>query len=176
MTIRKIPALLAVGLFFACSPNMASGQTTGSQTFTVVVPQSISIVAPPPAILTHDQTDNPQVFPVQTWVVKGNLAGGVNVKFTAAQPFTHTTLPDSKRDVRLDLSVGAKQGAANWTVNVPSDVSNHLASDPSAEVTASSNGIGRANLNLAVSFIGGEFGLFAAGDYVTTVVGTIAAN
>lgn len=176
MTIRKISTLVAVGMFSALVPNMASGQTTGSQTFTVVVPQSISIIAPAAATITHDQSDNPQLFPVQTWVVKGNLAGGVNVKFTAAQPFTHVTDPSSKRDVRLDVSVGLKQGSATWTVDVPSDVSNHVASDPNAEVVVSSNGIGRANLNLAVSFIGGDFGLFAAGDYVTTVVGTIAAN
>jgi hypothetical protein len=176
MTIHKFLTLVGIGMFVAVAPGVASGQTTGSQTFTVVVPQSISIVAPAAATLTHDQTDNPQVFPLQTWVVKGNLAGGVNVKFTTAQPFIHTTDPSSKRDVKLDLVVGTKQGAANWTVTVPSDMSNHMASDPTAEVAASSNGIGRANLNLAVSFIGGEFGLFAAGDYVTTVVGTVAAN
>ena len=176
MKIRKISTLAVIGMFFACLPSMASGQTTGSQTFKVVVPQSISIVAPSETSLTHDQTDSPQVFPVQTWLVKGNVSAGVNVKFIAAQPFTHTTDAASKRDVKLDLSVGAKQGPATWTVDVASDMTNHEASDQDAQVVASSNGVGRANLNLAVSFIGGEFGVFAAGDYVTTVVGTIAAN
>ena len=41
---------------------------------------------------------------------------------------------------------------------------------------AASNGVGRASFNLNVKFITDGFGSFAAGDYETTVTGTVTEN
>jgi len=154
----------------------ASAATSGSQVLTVIVPTNISIVAPTAATLTHDQTDNPQAFPTQNWVVRGNSNAGVNVSFATANPFVHSTLPAFKRDAKLNLAVGTTQGPAAWTVGVAQDQTNYLLNDGIASVTATSTGVGRANLSLSVTFVTEEFGVFAAGDYSTTVTGTVAAN
>jgi len=160
---------------FASSDAMA--QTSGSQTFKVIVPPSLSIVAPTSAVvITHNETDAPQAFPAQVWAVKGNMLNGVNVSFATATPFVHSTNNTFQRNAKLDLALGTVQGTAAWVVGTASDVTNYVGNDGIAQVTASSNGVGRANFNLTVSFITEEYGLFAAGDYLTTVTGTIAAK
>jgi len=154
----------------------AKAQTTATQGFTISIPQSLSIVAPAAVSLTHDQTNNPQAFPQQPWVVKGNNTTGVNVSFAAATPFIHATDPTFRRNARLALALGATQGPAIWTVGIAQDSTDYVTNDGIAIVTSSSTGVGRANLNLVVSFITEEFGVFAAGDHTTTVTGTIAAK
>lgn len=152
-------------------------QTTGTQTFTVTVPTSISITPPNSGVtLTHDTTNNNQVFPPQAWIVRGNVGAGVNVNFTANAPFVHTENASFKRDLQLAVAVGAFQGPATWTVTNATDLTNYTANDETASVSVSSNGPGRANLNLTVSFITDEFGTFADGNYVSTITGTVAAN
>jgi hypothetical protein len=170
-TYLRLLALVAV---FVLAPSSVHAQTTASQTYTVVVPTSVSITAPAAASLTHDETNNPQAFPAQTWVVRGNSRTGMNISF-ASDSFTHTTDPTFKRNSRLNLTVGTTQGPASWTVGVPASTSSFLTSTP-ATVTATSTGVGRANLNLVVSFLTEEYGTFASGSYIATVVGTVAAN
>ncbi len=167
-------SLVAASLCLCLSP-AALAANTGSQTFSVVVPTSISITAPAAVTLTHDESDNPQAFPAQTWTVRGNNATGVTVSFATANAFTHSTNPAFKRNARLGLSLGTVQGG-QWTVTVPTDETNIANNDEIAQVTASSVGAGRANFNLAVTFVTEEFGVFAAGNYATTVVGTVSAN
>ncbi len=168
--------LLAIIVVVSFANVSAQAQTTGNQTFTVNVPTAVSIVAPSAASINHDQTDNNNAFPAQTWVVRGNAVNGVNVSFATAAPFTHATIPSMMRDARLDLAVGTTAGPAAWTVNSSSDTSSFGSGDNTASVAASSNGVGRANMNLTVSFVTGSFGEFAAGAYSTTVTGTVAAN
>ncbi len=168
--------LLAILAVVALGQVSVHAATSGTQTFTVNVPTSVSIVAPAAASLTHDQTDNLQAFAPQAWVVKGNAVAGVNVSFSTATPFTHATNNTFKRDAKLELAVGTTLGPGAWTVGVPSDQSAYASGDNVALVSASSNGVGRANLNLTVKFVTEEFGVFAAGDYSTTVTGTVAAN
>lgn len=172
----KLVRVASVVVVLSMLTSSGSAATTGSQTFTVVVPTNISITAPVAATLTHDQTDNPQAFPAQTWTVKGNSSAGVNVAFATTTAFTHATLPTFKRNAKLNLAVGTTQGPATWTVGVAQDQTNYGTNDGVAQVTASSSGVGRANFDLSVTFVTEEFGVFAAGDYSTTVVGTVAAN
>ncbi|HBJ33439.1 MAG TPA: hypothetical protein DDZ51_01505 [Planctomycetaceae bacterium] len=170
-------AALVVFTTIATNLQTASAQTTDTQTFTVVVPTSISITAPNNAVqLTHDLTDNPQQFPPQAWLVRGNVGTGVTVAFTAGTPFVHTTDASSKRDLKLDVAVGSFQGPAYWSVEQETASTNYLNNEDTATVTVSSNGAGRASLNLTVSFITDEFGSFINGDYVSTITGTIASN
>lgn len=173
----KIQSLLrsAIAAAVVCSPSLLMAQT-GSQGFNVVVPQSLSITAPTAVSLTHDQTNNPQAFPDQSWVVRGNVRNGVTVTFATSSPFVHSDDPTFKRNARLDLAVGSFQGPAEWQIDTASDSTDIANNDNVAQVAASSNGVGRANLNLKVTFVTEDFSLFAAGDYITTVTGTIAAK
>ena len=171
---KVLLSLAGVAAFAGLTTDRAHAQS--SQVLKVVVPTSVSIVAPVAATITHNETDAPQAFPSQVWTVKGNSLNGVNVSFATTTPFTHATDNTFKRNAKLDLAVGVTQGPAAWTVGVASDTTNYVNNDGVAQVTASSNGVGRANMNLTVSFITEEFGVFAAGDYLTTVTGTIAAK
>lgn len=146
------------------------------QKFTVTVPSNISITAPVNTALTHDETDNNQAFPSQTWMVKGNVLNGVSVSFATNQAFTHETEPSFKRNAKLDLVKGASLGPATWTVTKATDTTDFAAADGVASVTASSNGVGRSEFNLSVTFITDSYGTFAAGNYSTTVTGTVTAN
>ncbi|MFK8113659.1 MAG: hypothetical protein AB8B91_15765 [Rubripirellula sp.] len=163
-------------LLLASTATTAMAQTTGSQKFTVTVPSAISIVAPANVSLTHDETENNQAFPAQQWVVKGNSLAGVTVSFSTGSAFQHITDANAKRDASLGLAVNSSVGAAAWTVNQASDTTDYANNDGIATVQASSNGFGRANLDVSVSFITDEFGSFPAGDYETTVTGTVTAN
>ena len=167
-------SLFASAVLIGFASNSVMAQS--SQVFKVSVPSSVSIVAPMAVSLTHNETDAPQTFPAQAWAVKGNSLNGVNVSFATTEPFVHATDSTFKRNAKLDLAVGTVAGPASWTVGVASDTTNYVNNDGIAQVTASSNGVGRANMNLTVSFITEEYGIFAAGDYLTTVTGTIAAK
>ena len=140
------------------------------------MPASISITAPADAVITHDESDNNQPFPAQQWVVKGNTLAGVNVSFSTNQSFTHTTDNSFKRDAQLGLSLGSSTGPANWSIGQASDTTDYGNSDEVATVSASSDGVGSANFDLAVTFVTDTFGSFAAGDYETTVTGTVSSN
>ena len=163
-------------LLFASSAATAMAATTASQKFTVNVPSNISITAPPNISITHDESDNDQSFAAQLWTVKGNTLNGVSVSISTGSHFQHTTDTGSKRDAQLDLSVNSSVGPAAWTTPQASDVTDYANNDGVATVQAASDGVGRADLDLVVTFITDGFGTFAAGDYETTVTGTVTAN
>lgn len=169
---------LAIALTVGCSTIAMAQDATDSQKFRVRVPTSISITAPTDVEINHDESDNDQAFPSQDWVVKANVLGGVLVAFEAQSPFTHTVDNSFKRDAKLTLSLGATLGPAEWTVTQATDTTDYQAGGDSlkAAVTASSNGVGRATFGLAVEFITDNYGTFAAGDYESTIVGTVTAN
>lgn len=169
----RISLALIAAISFA---SQASAATTGSQKYRVTVPTNISITAPADVSITHDETDTDQSFPAQQWTVKGNVLAGVSVSFSTGTAFTHTTDPSFKRDAKLDLSVASNSGPGSWSVSQASDQTDYDNSDEVATVQAASDGVGRATFDLAVSFITEEFGTFAAGDYDTTVTGTVTAN
>lgn len=163
-------------LVLSVAAGSASAQTTASQKYRVKVPTNISITAPGDIEINHDETDNDQTFPAQQWEVKGNVLAGVSVSFTTGSAFTHTTDASFKRDASLGLSVASNSGPASWSIDQASDQTDYVNADEEATVMASSDGVGRATFDLAVSFITDEFGTFAAGDYDTTVTGTVTAN
>ena len=175
---RKVVFSFFSGLVLVGSlSNDASAQTSGSQGFTVVVPRSLTITAPSASTsLDHNLTATPQSFPAQMWAVRGNLRTGVVVNFTTMTPFVHTEDSNFKRNAKLDLAVGSAQGPATWSVDKASDTTAFASGDNDAQVSVSSSGVGRADLNLTVSFLTDDLGTLAEGNYATTVVGTIAAK
>lgn len=168
--------VIKVAIAFAILPAASVLAQTGSQKFTVVVPTNISITPPADVTLTHDETDNDQAFPVQQWEVFGNNQSGVSVNFTTNTPFIHTVDPSFERDAQLGLALNSNNGPATWTITQASDATDFGQSDTDATVAATSNGVGRANFDLSVTFVTDSFGTFAAGNYEMTVVGTVSAN
>ncbi|TWU48247.1 hypothetical protein [Rubripirellula reticaptiva] len=165
-----------VALILATTAGTALGQTTASQKFTVTVPGAIAITAPSNVTIVHDESEIDQVFPAQSWVVKGNSLAGVTASFATSQAFRHTVDPTAKRNATLGLSVNSSVGSAAWTISQATDTTDYANNDGVATVQVSSNGFGRANLDLSVSFVTNGFGSFPAGDYETTVTGTVTAN
>jgi hypothetical protein len=174
----RFPRFLTVAFAFATvfTCNTVFGQTTANQTLKVIVPTSVSISAPSAATITHNETNSAQAFPAQQWVVKGNAKSGVNVSFSTGSAFVNKDDATQKRDAKLTLAIGDTAGPGTWTLGNPSDTTDYSKNDEVAQVTASSNGVGRANLNLTVEFQTVEYGLFAAGEYSTVITGTVAAN
>ncbi len=172
--VKKIALALSFCTF--ATAGAVYGQETASQKFKVVVPTSISITAPDQVELAHDESDENQTFPQQLWTVKGNTLTGVTVSFATQSAFTNVTDPTFKRNALVALSVDSSLGPATWNVTQASDQTNYAANYENAVVQASSNGVGRAVFNLSVAFITDTYGTFAAGDYETTVVGTVTAN
>ncbi len=171
----KIRGLFVATSLFFLSTNGLQAQTA-SQAYRVVVPSSLAIVAPSGQLITHDQTDNNQTFGRQRWTVKGNVNNGVAVTFAANTPFIHESNGAMRRDAQLNLELAGFSGPASWTVTTASDTTNIGGGDTDARVSATSNGVGKANFDLTVTFVTGEFGTFASGNYNLTVVGTVAAN
>ncbi|MCA9066828.1 MAG: hypothetical protein KDA96_27365 [Planctomycetaceae bacterium] len=176
------PLSFIVVLLFA---GAVHAQTTDSQTFTVTVPSSLSISAPADLSLTHDTTNNDQVFvpgadPARHWAVLCNSAAGASVQLTAQSPFVHATDSSYKRDAALSLSVSSSDntggGAAIWSVGTSSAATDYAGGTNTATVTASSAQPGKATLALTVTFVTNNYGTLLQGDYVTDVVGTITAN
>ena len=170
------PQQIFAALFVVTLASNAMAQTTGSQKFKVIVPTNISITPPADATITHDQSENNQAFPAQQWVVKGNTLTGVTVSFATGSAFVHTTDNTFKRNASLGLAVASNQGPATWNVTKASDATDYANADGVATVQAESNGVGRATFNLNVSFVTDGFGSFAAGNYESTVVGTVTAK
>ncbi len=81
-----------------------------------------------------------------------------------------------RRDAQLGLALANVNGPATWTVTAPADATNIAGGDTNAQVAATSNGVGKANFDLSVTFVTGEFGTFAAGNYNLTIIGTVTAN
>jgi hypothetical protein len=154
----------------------ASAQTTDTQRFTVTVPSTLSITGPADQTLTHDTTNNNQVFApgsntANHWAVQCNSGAGATVNLRTNTPFTHTSNSAYKRDAKLDLAV-----SAIWTVSTASDQTNYAGSDNVANVQATSSQPGKATLALSVTFITNTYSTLLQGDYQIDVVGTIAAN
>ncbi len=172
ITLRKVCFFL---LAFGSIGAFANAETD-NQNFTVSVPERLAITAPSAQTITHDETDDPQAFTAQSWLVEGNAINGVSVTFATATAFQNTTDISIERNVQLDLALGSVAGPATWSIDTATDTTDYSTSDGIAQVAASSDGAGTANLLVTVTFITETFGLFAAGDYTTTVTGTVTAN
>jgi hypothetical protein len=169
-------AFTAIAALSFSTSAQAQLQITDTETFRVRIQSLFSINAPgPEVVLTHDESNNDQAFPTQTWLVTSNNATGATVTFATDQAFTHTADISYKRDASLGLSIASGTGNA-WTVNVASAQTDYANGDEVVVVSADSNRAGAASFLLDVSFIEETFTDLAAGDYEMTVTGTLSAN
>ncbi|MEO9592721.1 hypothetical protein [Rhodopirellula bahusiensis] len=163
-------ALLSVGFV-----SNASADLTDTQKFSANVAVTMSVTAPADAVLTHDETHTNQAFTAQPWNVIGNSQTGVSVSFATDGPFVNTTDPTFKRDAKLGLSINSQTGPGSFTISQATAQTDYANSVNIATVSAVSDGVSNATLDLSVEFIAGTFGTFAAGTYETVVTGTITA-
>ncbi|MCA9261659.1 MAG: hypothetical protein KDA61_20720 [Planctomycetales bacterium] len=169
---HRICFAFALTLLMAATANAQSD----TQTFTMTVPSTIAITAPSAATATHDESDNDVAFSTQQWTVTGNAAAGVTVSFSTATAFINTIDSGYKRDVQLGVAVGTTEGPATWSVDTASDTTDYGGADEVATVAVSSDGVGNAAIDLTVTFKTVNYGTFLAGDYATTVTGTVTSN
>ena len=176
-----------------------------SQQFTVSVPKRVSITAPT-ADQTKVYTgadlaaaelvaDDTFTFAPQLWAVKGNVKNGVTVDFEMG-PFSNVVSPFDPvgpgtlddvaavmafQDGGLSVAVASNTGPATWVLDGTSAVasSNYAAvspASPNAIVSYKSNRVGQADFNVTVAFLATDLNAVVAGDYITTVVGTLTEN
>lgn len=174
--MSRVP-LFTAGLFAFASIAVASAPhavaQTASQRATVTVPVRLSVTPPADMTITHDQSERPQAFPIQSWTVRGNSIGGVTVDFTADQPFTHQEEPDSKVHAELSVAIERTQGSANWFVGNASGTTRSTGDDLAARVRIGSDGIGEAQVRLSVEMVSAPLASIAQGNYATTIRCTV---
>lgn len=165
--------VVAFGFVLSQSASVQA-QVTDSETFRVTVPSTLSITAPSDLVSQiHDETDNPQDFPVQRWLVTANNTAGAIAVFETDHAFTHVVDDSFKRDALVTL---AKASGDAWSVTKASAQTAYGSSDEVVTVTAESSAPGAASFDLGVSMIEETFTDLAAGDYELTVVGTLTAK
>ncbi|MEZ5941455.1 MAG: hypothetical protein R3C18_08700 [Planctomycetaceae bacterium] len=174
--------ILAVAALVAAVaiPQIANAQASDSQLFRVIVPSNISITAPVATVSdTHDGADGDFGLPPQLWNVRGNVSGGVSVTWVVGSPFIHTTDSSQVIDARIAVAAPINTvGPATWTSSgaTSASTSTSTATPRTASVTYVSDGPGRGDFGVSVSFQGGSYGSFLAGSYETTVTGTVTQN
>lgn len=137
------------------------------------------LTAPAAGSAVHPGTDDALVFspnPGDPWIADSDASKGVTVDFVASQPFTHTVDPTYRRDVQLDLVIASAAGGAAWVVTTASDSTDYNASVNTATVSAASLSGGKAEFDLTVTLDTQSFSTMAAGEYTTTITGTLTAN
>jgi hypothetical protein len=179
--MNRFPPSHALAFLAGLSCTLAlSGRTNAQppnfQAYSVKVPQSISITGPSSIHLTHNESNSPLEFPAQTWTVRGNAILGVHVNFATTNAFENTLDPNHKRDAKLELKLGTTNGPGVWSIGTSAASTDYKSGQLIAEVNASSNSVGRADLDVIVSFLTDNYALIASGNYTTTIVGTISAN
>ena len=151
----------------------AQAQTSGNQTYSVVVPSVLSITAPSAVSINHNQTDANQAFPTQGWAARCNNGAGATVSFQANGPFQSVVNGTTyRRNAKMDLSVASAESGSGWETVVDSAT----ATTSTATVSATSSAPGNATLNLVMTFIDNHFSLLPATTFTTTVTATITAN
>jgi hypothetical protein len=149
---------------------------TASQRLFVRVPPRVTVTAPRAAVLAHDLTSDPQVFPPQTWSVSSNVPGGVSVLFSTDRAFTSDADPSLRRDAVVELDVSASEGPGEWTILLSGSRTDYAAGEERALARAESRGAGRADLTLGVQFLGQPADELPPGTYSLTVTATVTAN
>jgi hypothetical protein len=170
-------SLLFVGLLTASSA--AHGQVEGRQSYRVRVGPRVSVTAPPAEVTTAYKDNDPDAsFAAQRWTVDTNSRSGATVSFSTTQAFTHTTKPQFKRDVAIQLEIPRTGTAAEWKVVIGKDRTCHAAgaTGETATVRATSRRPGQGIFDVTVTFLAEPKEKLESGDYALTLVGTVTAN
>ena len=167
----------AVALCLAvCIGPIACGQD--SQLYRVNIGNTVVLNAlSSTQVQTHPLIPGNLNFFDSNWFVAVNSSAGASVTFEAA-PFTNSTHNSYQRDVQLRLRRLRNIRGAGWAYDDRVDRTRIANGNNRAVVTMSTTRAGGANVSIRVRFFTGSDpqGTLAAGNYLTTVVGTITAN
>ena len=122
--------------------------------------------------ITHTLKSEPQSFAPVRWDVGSGFANGCVVEWTAA-PFTHVSQSTSRADCSIAVSIAQSNRRGRWRVVKATDRTNISSGNQPATVSIASERSGTARVQLSVQFLGTSVTNLAAGDYQTTITGTI---
>lgn len=150
----------------------AASEAQDSQEFVLTVPDAISIRSPGDVVISHDRSNNNQVFPDQIWDVYTTNQTGATVTLSMDR-FVHENFFFFRRNARIRLRVVDSDASANWTTIVDDDRTTGFFGPSTATVSAESFGAGAGRLGIRVSFLEFNGQFLAGGNYISTVVGQI---
>ncbi|MEM6688272.1 MAG: hypothetical protein AAF664_02520 [Planctomycetota bacterium] len=165
--MKKFSAFLALSaLVFGINANTVLGDTD-SQIFKVTIDSALDIDAPDQAAVEqYNAAGANTVIPTQTWNASGNVANGVKLTFSMPQFVNGSSNADGI------LELGNPTGSSVYTIPSGSDTAD---SSGSASLIATTTGpIDQEDIEVTVTMVNPTSPV--AGDYVTTVTGTIEAN
>ncbi len=122
--------------------------------------------------ITHTLKTEPQSFAPVRWDIGSGFANGCVVEWTAA-PFTHVSQSTSLADCSVAVSIAQSNRRGQWRVVKASDKTNISSGTQPATVSIAAARPGTARVQLLVQFLGTNVTNLAAGDYQTTITGTI---
>lgn len=126
--------------------------------------------------LDHDGQDAPQVFDAERWtIIAPTQLRGVTVQW-ACEPFRLTSDPSAAVDAHLAIEITDSNRGTRWVETIPQARTDFRMGQTEALVMVTSDDAGVARAGLTVTFLGDEIPLLMAGEYETTVIGTITEN
>jgi hypothetical protein len=173
---RWAPLCVPLAIISVVVAQHQPARRTASQRLVVRVPPHVTVTAPRAAVLAHDLTSDPQVFPPQTWNVSSNVPGGVSVLFSTDHAFTSDADSSLRRDAVVELAVSASEGPGEWTILLSGSRTDYAAGQEQALARAESRGAGRADLTLGVQFLGQPVDELPPGTFSLTVTATVTSH
>jgi len=126
--------------------------------------------------IDHDGQDAPQVFDAERWTIVALIQRrGVTVQW-ACEPFRLVSDPSAAVDAQLSIEITKSNRGTRWVESIPQARTDFRMGNLEALVMVESDDAGVAQAGLTVTFLGDEIPLLMAGEYETTVIGTITEN
>lgn len=167
----RLPLIIAL----LATAHVARGQV---RVYSVTIPPVASIQALSPAqSMTHPMTRSNLSFFDSQWTLTCNTPGGATARFSAPV-FENENDPGFQRDVQLRIQSLSAASGSGWAFTDRTDRSRYQSGNTTAIVSMASTNAGSATVNLRVRFLteNNPVDRLPAGNYSTTVVGTITAN
>ena len=165
-----------VAMAFMLASGNANGQT--SQHYQLNIdPNTVLTCLSADQFQTHPSVEGNLDFFDSEWYMESNSSAGASVTFSAG-PFINEDNPAYMRDSQMRLRRLRNRGAATWAFEDQVERTRYSNGKMNAVVKMSCTSAGRAFVGMRVRFFTetNPTARLPAGNYVTTVVGTISAN
>lgn len=127
-----------------------------------------------PQTVLHSLKDEPQTFEPVRWDLQNRFPNGCVVEWEA-DVFRHGKKASSKADCHLSIQVTrSSPRSADWRVTAEHDATSLKGGKETARVSVASSSEGNGRVEMIVRFVQDDVFQLAAGDYRTTIVGTIS--
>ena len=122
--------------------------------------------------VTHNLKAEPHAFDPVRWDIQNRFRNGCVVEWRVV-PFAHESAPAAVADCDLTVRLVQFNRRARWRVATPNDSTSVATGKNAATVSMTAAAPGNARAELVLRFNTSNVTSLAAGDYETTVVGTI---